>query len=185
MTGGKNNSVFAMHRYHHRASQALRERLLIPLRQLTGIEIFVAVAIGVVGGLFPVPLLTSLVTLLAGWYVHCNAAQLVFGSTVNLFCTPLQLALLPSFARLMGAITQGETSTFTAYALKEALAKGYASFLSSCGWMIAYAVVGWFLVFIPVVLVLRALQRCTTHREPHKESVRLTEMEEVRIGEGH
>jgi Na+/phosphate symporter len=170
--------------YRQRASQALRERLIL-LRQLTVLEVFVAVAIGVVGGLFPVPLVTSFVTLISGWYVQCNAAELVVGSTVNLFCTPLQFALIPYLARMMGAIMQEDTSTFTARALREAVGKGYIMFLKTCGWMIAYATLAWFFVFIPVILVLRAIQRCATHRAARRDSLRVEKAEVLHVREGH
>lgn len=173
-----------MHRYRQRLAQALNERLVLPLRQLSGLEVSVAVAIGVIGGVFPVPLVTSIVTLAVGWYVQCNAAEFVVGSTVNFFCTPIQLALLPSFARLMGAILQKETSTFTAYALKEAIAKGYASFLSSCIRMVAYATIAWFLVCIPVIIVLRSVQKCAVYRQLRKESECSINTEEMHVSEG-
>ncbi|KPI85891.1 hypothetical protein ABL78_5023 [Leptomonas seymouri] len=174
-----------MQRCRQRAFQVLRERLLNPLRQLTGIEIFVAVAVGVVGGVFPVPLITSLVTLISGWYIHCSAAELVVGSTVNLLCTPLQFAFLPSFARLSGTISQADTSAFTATALMEALTKGYAVLIASCARMIAYAVFGWLLVCIPVIFVLRALQRCAVRRELQRQSLHLLTLEEVHVSIGH
>lgn len=172
-----------MLRYRHRASQAVRERLLIPLRQLTALEIAVAIAIGVVGGVFPVPLVTSFITLLTGWCVRCSAAELVVGSTVNLFCTPLQIALLPSFARLAGSLTREDTTAFTAAALKEAIGKGIGVFLRSCGWMIAYATLAWCIIFIPLIFALRALQRYASHHAQHKESLRLARMEDVYVSE--
>ncbi|KAI5685413.1 hypothetical_protein [Leishmania braziliensis MHOM/BR/75/M2904] len=158
-----------MRRFFQCTTQALRERLLMPLRQLTWAEVLVAVSVGVLGGTFPVPLVTSLVTLIIGYYVRCTTAELVLGSTANLFCTPLQFALLPSFARFVGSLTEEDVTAFTAHALQESLRVGYATFLSSCGRMIFYATIGWFLVSTPIVLVLRFAQQCIGHRQSQKE----------------
>ncbi|KAG5476593.1 hypothetical protein CUR178_03764 [Leishmania enriettii] len=158
-----------MRRFFQCVSQALREVLLEPLSQLTGAELLVALSIGVLGGVFPLPLVTSLVTLAIGWYVRCTTTQYVLCSTANLFCTPLQFALLPSFARLIGSAAQVDVTAFTVRALRESLKVSYTTFLSSCSRMLLYATMGWFLVVIPIILVLRAVQQCIQHRQVEKK----------------
>lgn len=172
-----------MHRHRQRLTQAVRERLLIPLRQLSGLEIAVAVAIGIIGGVFPVPLVTSLVTLFVGWCLRCSAAELVVGSSVNLFCTPLQFALLPSFARLTGTLRGEDTTAYTAAALRAALSAGYVAFLQSCGRMIVYATLAWCFVFLPVVFVLRHVQRYAAHRVQQREHLRFSKAGEVYVSD--
>lgn len=160
-----------MRRFFECMSQALRERVLVPLSQLTWAEVLVAVSVGVLGGIFPVPFVTSLATLVIGYYLRCTATELVLASTINFFCTPLQFALLPSLAHLAGFLTQAEVDAFTAHALHESLRVDYTTFLRSCGRMIFYAAVGWFFVAIPIVMILRSAQRCILHRHVHKEMV--------------
>ncbi|KAK7201146.1 hypothetical protein NESM_000175600 [Novymonas esmeraldas] len=157
-----------LNRFVHGASQVLRERLLLPLRQLSWEEVLVAIAVGVLGGIFPVPLVTSLVTLAIGYYVRCSAAELVLGSTANFFCTPLQFALLPLLARFMGNVARVNVDAFTAAALRESLSAGYTTFLTSTGRMLCYATMGWFLFAIPAVVVLRFAQNGITRRQLHK-----------------
>ncbi|KAG5476322.1 hypothetical protein LSCM1_04024 [Leishmania martiniquensis] len=154
-----------MRRFYQCASQALRERLLVPLSQLTGAELMVALSIGVLGGIFPIPLVTSLATLAIGCYAQCTTTQLVLGSTVNLFCTPVQFLLLPSFACLLGTLAQVDVAAFTASALQNSLKAGYATFLSSCARMLFCATIGWFLVTAPLIIALRFVQQCILHRQ--------------------
>ncbi|GET89377.1 hypothetical protein, conserved [Leishmania tarentolae] len=158
-----------MRRFFEYMSHAFRERVVVPLSHLTWREVVVAVSVGILGGIFPVPFVTPFITLLVGYYIRCTTTEVVLASTINLFCTPLQLALLPSLARLAGFLLQADVETFTAHALHESLKVGKTVFLSSCGRMMLYATVGWLFVAIPTVIVLRSLQQCILHDHMHKE----------------
>lgn len=149
--------------YRSRCSSRLakfwQEKVTEPLRSLSLRELLIAIIIGLLGGIFPVPLITTAVTLLLGHYISCSFPQKVFGTTVNMFCTPLQLALLPPLARLTGTLMQRDISAFSSSALRVALKGGYISFASSCGLMILYATVSWFLIAIPITFAIRAAQQ--------------------------
>ncbi|KAG5501779.1 hypothetical protein JKF63_04048 [Porcisia hertigi] len=157
-----------MHRFLQKVSQALRERLLVPLRLLTLGEVLIAASIGLLGGVFPVPLVTAMVTLLVGFYIQCTSPQLILGSTTNFFCTPLQFALIPRFARLVGLFIETDVSDFTGYALQRSLNDGYTALVYSCGRMLLYATMGWFIVAVPATVVLNFAQKCVVHYNMQK-----------------
>lgn len=142
-----------------RVKMAVNEKLLVPLRQLTLVEIVVSCGVGVLGGVFPIPMVTTVVTLLLAKVLHCNAPQVMLSTTANFICTPLQIVMIPVFARVMALLSRGDPSGYTTAALKASLEKGYGAFFASSSTMLLYATIAWCLFAGAAMLALRVAQR--------------------------
>lgn len=81
-----------------RAKAFLLDRLYYPLIELPLFDAIMTCIIGVLGGVFPVPALTSLCTGILASVSGFSAPQTAIAIAVNLLMTPVQFILLPYFA---------------------------------------------------------------------------------------
>lgn len=78
----------------------LQENLLQPLRDLTLAQCLWALSVGVLGGLMPIPMLTTLATLALAKLCRLPWTHIAISSTINFLLTPVQLLFIIPFAQL-------------------------------------------------------------------------------------
>lgn len=76
----------------------LRTQLTEPLNQLPWSRRFFCVLIGVLGGISPVPMITTAVTVALARIVGLTTPEIGVASGVNVLLTPLQILFMPIFA---------------------------------------------------------------------------------------
>lgn len=149
-----------------RAVKLWREKIVQPAKQLTRGEVIVAVIAGLIGGIFPVPLVTTVASLLFARSMCLIAPQVMLAFSVNMCCTPLQIILIPVFARATALLLREDTSPYTAVALRRALGLSLSEVLSTCAKMLLYATLSWTILLVPVWLACRTIQATARkHRE--------------------
>eukprot|EP00697_Spironema_sp_BW2_P006549 gnl/Spiro4/2003_TR959_c0_g1_i1.p2 gnl/Spiro4/2003_TR959_c0_g1~~gnl/Spiro4/2003_TR959_c0_g1_i1.p2 ORF type:complete len:166 (-),score=20.70 gnl/Spiro4/2003_TR959_c0_g1_i1:219-716(-) len=123
-------------------------RILGPLRNvlMSGLspwELALSVVLGIVCGLFPIPGLTSLVSLLA--VVSYKPLNVVVVQVVNLCLTPIQIACIPLFVVFGEWIfpVGPDEPPFSVVLLTEALAQSVTTALDVFKTVFLRAVVGW------------------------------------------
>lgn len=79
--------------------QFIKDKLITPLSQLTMVEALWMVSVGVLGGVFPVPALTTGATLVLCTLCRIPLAQTSLAGTINLILTPIQFVLIIPFAQ--------------------------------------------------------------------------------------
>eukprot|EP00759_Apiculatamorpha_spiralis_P013905 PhF_6_TR20634/c0_g1_i1/m.29729 len=122
------------------------------LLSLTLLEALSAVIVGTLGGIFPIPGITTAVTLFLANICSHNKAQLAIATSLNFLLTPVDLYMIPVFANWSGSVFGAEV--YSASMLTKWLSEGVMALLSQGGGMVMYAILSWFLVTIVAVLVL-------------------------------
>ncbi len=129
-----------------------RRRLVTPIRtQLTqGVSptaLAVAVAAGVLCGIFPILGTTTVLTTLVGWLFRLNQPVM---QVINWFIYPLQLILIPVYIRGGEALFADEPIPFSIPRMLEIFAESPAGFLAEFWMTLVHCVVAW-LVTAPIV----------------------------------
>lgn len=117
-----------------------------------------SIVVGAIGGIFPIPAVTTIVTVLLCTGLRLSAAQTAVATAINLACTPLQLALLPSLGWIAASVAGTDASTFTAENIGISMREGLMPFLSSMALLLVHAVASWICIAITVVLVTLTLR---------------------------
>jgi hypothetical protein len=141
-----------------RAKQWFRTKLQQPWSRLSMVEQILAVVVGILGGLFPVPMLTTFVTVVLGKLLTMNAAQIAVATAINFFMTPLEVALIPPLARWFTPITGASSESFTASNLADAMGQGVSTLISVAGVMLLHAILSWAVGTAVLVLALMKLK---------------------------
>ena len=116
------------------------------------------VVVGALGGLFPVPAATTVVTLFLCYVLQQSALQITVASAVNLVATPVELACVPKFAVLGAMIVQRDASSFTAAMIATSMQKGLLFFVTNLTELLLFAVLGWFVLAICTVAALMSIR---------------------------
>lgn len=148
-----------------RITRFVREKLIAPSAELTMVEVMVAVVAGTIAGIFPIPMLATVVTLAYCRFIMCSAPQTILGTAVNAILTPIQFILIPVFARFAAYVAGYNSSNFTTAALQTAIEGGVATLVGSCLSMLLFALVAWLMICIPVTLFLRRVQRTVSRQK--------------------
>lgn len=130
-----------------------RERVVAVFKQnLTPEQLALSLAIGFVGGVFPVPGLTSVAVLVAAMFVSFNmaAAQLV-----NIACTALELMLVPAFVYFGELLVRAdEHVSLSPSALTDAVREDVWAALREYGFALGCALLGWLVFAVPGTYLL-------------------------------
>lgn len=78
----------------------LNNNVVVPMRGLTWAQRLDTLVVGVLGGLFPIPVLTTVATVALCWVLKLTAVQIAVSGAINIAVTPLELLLIPSFSTL-------------------------------------------------------------------------------------
>ena len=124
--------------------------VVTPLRQMRPSERLLCLAVGVVGGMFPVPMLTSVVTwLIAGLFAllgpatKLSPAALAVATAVNLLIAPVDIAAIPTLAQWGALVTGADARDFTAEFLMAKMAEGARPLLMGAANMFLSACLAW------------------------------------------
>eukprot|EP00469_Lotharella_globosa_P004021 CAMPEP_0167793920 /NCGR_PEP_ID=MMETSP0111_2-20121227/13502_1 /TAXON_ID=91324 /ORGANISM="Lotharella globosa, Strain CCCM811" /LENGTH=164 /DNA_ID=CAMNT_0007687239 /DNA_START=20 /DNA_END=514 /DNA_ORIENTATION=+ len=124
---------------------------------MTPHSLSLAVAVGFVGGLFPVPGATTIVTgILCGIF----RANLAVAQALNFLVTPLEFLLMPAFFRLGELVLMIDSDGalhITGFA--EAVRNDFFDALRQFRIALQCAVVGWAVVSMPAISIQYALGR--------------------------
>jgi hypothetical protein len=129
------------------------DSVIIPLSDMTLIDLSITLMVGLLGGVFPIPGATTPATaLLAKWHSF-HPARLGVATGINLILTPVQLLLIPTFAQLGSKLTRMDASTFTASHIAASMNGGLGNFFRQAAAIILNAVIGWCLLLTLAVAV--------------------------------
>ncbi|EAN96566.1 hypothetical protein, conserved [Trypanosoma cruzi] len=137
---------------------AFFHRLVVPCRDLNFSCLMVALSAGIIGGVFPVPLLTSIVTLIICRVLRCRALEATLATTVNLLLAPLELFLVVPFACMAAFVLGGDTSQFTTAAIYHSAKLGFFDFLQTSFSLLMYSCLCWMALAVPLLYFIRGLQ---------------------------
>jgi hypothetical protein len=126
-----------------------------PLLQMTAHQRVGAATAGVLGGLFPVPCVTTVVTLGLARAACLSAPQSAVALAINLAATPLEILLIPTLAKIGSVVTGADGSSFTADALLLQMNEGIIPLITNCASFLVHAVLAWTLLTIASVIALR------------------------------
>lgn len=128
-----------------------------PLLQMSHSKRAAAASVGVVGGVFPIPALTTFATLFIVRLAALNAAQSAVAVAINIAASPLQIAFIPYFATAGSLITGTDASAFTSEAILRNMGEGLLSFAQSSASLLIHATLAWLLLVVCTLCVLRLL----------------------------
>ncbi len=140
-----------------RALNWLNKSLIRPLQLMTWRQRGMAIIVGLVGGLFPVPMVTSLVCAIVCLFLRLSAPQAAVATVMNLLLTPLQIILIPGFASLAAFVTGADASDFTLTAIYHAKEGGLLAVLTSATSLLLHAVGSWLVLSAFAVTVAHNL----------------------------
>lgn len=139
------------------ARKWIAEKLVTPAQALSPVQIGLAVAIGLWGGIFPIPGLSTFATLafctiiLRGMF---NGAMTSLAVGVNVIVTPFQVALLPVFLQLPSQIYASASCSVTDL-LESIHTNPILETCSTFGVCLLKGVIAWLILAAPAVLVVR------------------------------
>lgn len=123
--------------------QWVQHKLVDPLAQLPLSERVTAVAVGIIGGMFPIPALTTVATVGMAKVISISAPQFMVACAVNLLVTPLEVAMIPFFAVGGAAMMGADSTNFTAAHLLAAMENGLSALLRDALAMLIHAALCW------------------------------------------
>lgn len=137
-------------------------KLRNPWRRLHTAEKLLALIVGVLGGVFPIPALTTIATLALASLLALNAPQTGVATAINLALTPVAIGMIPVFAHLAAFFSGADTTTFSAEFLMAAAAESLTHLLAVAASVLIHATVAWVVitavVFAGVKVLLPRLQ---------------------------
>ncbi len=141
------------------AARWAHSRLVEPLRTMSLRLQVLCVLVGVLGGLFPIPMLTTVVTAALASLVGLSAPALAVAASINLVMTPAELLLLPAFVTcgrlvvpsslvgsadaeaLLRRLTEGASWSDAGQALVDLTVLACVPWAAGCGALLAAAMV--------------------------------------------
>lgn len=137
-----------------------------PIKQLTPYELLVAIALGAIGGLFPIPMTTTIITVALCKWIPCSVPQVLFATALSFICVPFQFAMVPVFARAFAVAVRIDSSAYTVASIRSSMGKGILATVRSSAGMFACSVAMWLIAATPTVLFCRSLQaKSATRRD--------------------
>lgn len=140
-----------------RCKQFWVEKFKRPFAVLSTVDRITCVIVGVLGGLFPVPMVTTAVTLGLSALFGFRAPQIAIATTMNFVVTPAEIAIIPTLARTAALLTGADTTNFTASFILEALNVSLWQLLTVASSVLLHAVVGWAMLAVVVLLPVKPL----------------------------
>jgi uncharacterized protein (DUF2062 family) len=124
---------------------------IIPRQGLSTSKLTLSFTIGVIGGLFPVIGLTSMVSLLILMAMKQNFTIV---QAMNWIVAPIQLVMIIPFMRLGALLLFKDNLSITLGHIIKAFKPGIWEGLKTVGLMHLYGVLGWLIVALPVGVIL-------------------------------
>mmetsp|Transcript_31314 Transcript_31314/g.55034 ORF Transcript_31314/g.55034 Transcript_31314/m.55034 type:complete len:218 (+) Transcript_31314:98-751(+) len=137
--------------------RGLRDSLVASATTMTPHSLAMAVAVGMSGGLFPIPGLTSVVTMTLGLLVGANLAA---AQVVNVMSTPIEISFITLFLRL-GELVMSVPNEQKMHIRKfpAAVQEDFSGALRQFRYALLYAAIGWSVAVVPIFLFGYTLAR--------------------------
>jgi hypothetical protein len=147
------------------------EYVITPAIDLEAEEFSLSVSIGLWGGVFPVPAVTTFVTMLLVAFLRLSVPQKALAFTFNMLATPLQLLSMPSFIIMSNYIFRSATCEPIALLSRfnDPEVSLYTAVVNSSACLCAGAVV-WALLGVPVVYLITVCMTFLIQRRQQKMS---------------
>ncbi|KAH9598681.1 hypothetical protein LSM04_009201 [Trypanosoma melophagium] len=140
-----------------RLQDAVHRRIVVPFQQLNARKLTISATAGILGGIFPVPMFTSIVTLIFCRMFHCCALQIALATAINFLVTPLEVLLIVPFACATAAVIGSDTSKFTVASLYQSMNLGFIDFFFASASLLIHSFLSWCFFTIPVFYIVRGL----------------------------
>jgi hypothetical protein len=135
----------------------VNEKLLLPARSLTAFQIGLAVSVGLWGGIFPIPAMSTFSTLALCTILLSslfNAAMTSLAIAVNVIVTPIQIMVMPLFMNLPSLV-----SSFGPCSVSELITsiqqKPILETCSTFGVCMTMAVIAWAALAVPAIFLIQ------------------------------
>lgn len=135
-----------------------RQKITRPLAAMSAWDRATCLLVGVLGGLFPVPMVTTAVTVALCAMLGLSAVQSGVATAVNFALTPAQLFMIPVFANLCAVVLR-QPADFTVETVKSKLNEGFAAIVTNAASMLVFASVTWALLCAIAIGFLLALRK--------------------------
>lgn len=149
------------------------ERIKTPVQQLHPIQVFIALVVGIIGGVVPLPGVNTPVTLFFSRMAGLNVPQTALATGMNFVCKPIKYFLLPLWGRWLAMLLGKDTSHFTLSYILEAYTLGYGPLFKACSDIFLYGCLTWALVASVVMLLLLMLSRSSKQSGKIKEDSKI------------
>nr|CCC48822.1 conserved hypothetical protein [Trypanosoma vivax Y486] len=149
-----------------RLQHVLVHRVLNPCRTLSARQLLFSITVGMLGGIFPIPLFTSVVTTLMCRQLNLNVSQSLLAITVNLLVFPLEVLLITPFAQLTAHVTRANTTQLTMAAYYDSMSKGGVQFVQFSIKLFLHSCFCWLAFTLVVICLMRMM---LDHGEVPKE----------------
>jgi hypothetical protein len=120
-----------------------KRKIVRPLQAMSRWEQIATLVVGILGGLFPVPALTSLITLALCAMLRFAPAQSGVATALNLSLAVAELALIPVFAQIGAVMTGVDSDNFTGAVIVASMQEGIGALLTNASSMLAHACLSW------------------------------------------
>ena len=149
--------------------QWLQEKLITPAKLLSSFQIGLAVAVGVWGGIFPIPAMSTFATLAFCTTIMRSmftAAMTTISITINLIVTPIQLMAMPFFMNLPSKLT-GASPCSVGDLVTSIQTKPFLETCSTFGLCMIWAVLAWTVLSPVSIFVIRLLVATVVRTSKH------------------
>ncbi|ORC87672.1 uncharacterized protein TM35_000212780 [Trypanosoma theileri] len=140
-----------------RLRDAAHRGIVVPFQQLNARKLILAATAGILGGIFPVPMFTSIVTLIFCRMLHCCALQIALATAINFLVTPLEVLLIVPFACATATVLGSDASRFTVASLYNSMNLGLIDFFFTSSSLLIHSFLSWCFFAIPLLYIVRSL----------------------------
>ena len=129
-----------------------QEYVITPAKELSSEEISLSVSVGLWGGVFPVPAVTTFITLVLVGILQLSVTQKALALTFNMLATPLQILNMPTFILLGSSFfNMSNCEPLTLLSTFKDPNVGFFSTLMNSSACLSAGVVAWAVLGVPMV----------------------------------
>ena len=134
----------------------VRSEVVEPLQNMSAWDRIATIVIGLLGGFFPVPGVTMIVSTLLGKFVMgFTAVQIAVVCALNAALTVPEIMAIPTFAWVGALFTGADASGFGIAVIYEGLEEGVMALATRATSMLLHACLSWVLVTAVAVVALQ------------------------------
>lgn len=121
----------------------LQQKVAQPLRDMTPLQRTECLALGILGGLFPIPGVTTPVTMMLCAAMGCTKSQIAVATAINLMLTAAQIPMIPWFATVAAMFSGYPAEQFSVAVIVDTMSAGVVGVLRAAFVMLVHACVSW------------------------------------------
>jgi hypothetical protein len=135
------------------------------LSGMTAAERLCCLLVGLLGGMFPVPMLTTVVTAFLSKFTSLPGPQMAVAMTINVVIAPVELVAIPPLARFGALLTGANASQFTAAFLLAAIDQGPRELFYAAQGMLLHAILTWALFAVVGLVIVRLISSADSEKK--------------------